>query len=270
MNNKFTFDTDEEEEYDSTEAIVSGAFGKKRGSVQLDDDDIEDQLSEAEKRLAKAVYYKAIIKGGVVEDNGTEQAQEVNDEAKAWARSRMAVLLGVRAEAKPAVELFTDDEVAALKKLASKVMGLASAPPEPVVKVMPASTAPEPKIAKVAASKPVSTPEPQNKRRRVMRPLKDDEGKIDYDSIPSGKEFKDVDGSVYKFVDNPNFDPSIPGSRARAKKKLTAQVSGADIKRHPPPDKHMLETYSQIQSATTVDKFNLATMASASDSIPKE
>jgi hypothetical protein len=144
--------------------------------------------------------------------------------------------------------------------------------PEPVVRTIPASQANEPKVRKVGAAPatqaaPAPVREPEVKRRKIMRPVKDDEGNIDYDSIPSGKEFKDKDGSVYKFVDNPNFDPDKAGSKPRAKMKITAQ-NGAGIKRAPPPDKNMLEMYSAQQSGNTVSKFNMDTGMAANHGMP--
>lgn len=267
--------------------------------------DVDQQMAEAERRLAKAAYYKAIVQNGVVEEDGSSQANEVNAEARVWARQRMADLLGLTPVAPPApppvaVELpFTDREILALKKLVEKMVAAGAVAAEPVVKKVPAP--PTPKVNKVGAPKPptapptatpsvpVPPPAPEAAKKRG-RPAKGTMKisalpgqKINYHAtnpdgsfiIPSGQPFEDVDGQIYRFVDNRSFDPERTEERMRAqgatdeevqrfashpriKSKVTKRGSNAT---KPMPDRQMMEGISAAQSTATL---NSGTSASAS------
>ncbi len=243
----------------------------------LDDDEIDEELSEAEKRLAKAAYYKAIVRGGVIEDDGTSQATEVNAEAKVWARQMMGKLLGL-ASAQPApvaVSQFTPNEVTALKKLAGFALAkMGELPSEPVVKQVQAPAAPQvrkvqaqqqprkPQAPAAAAPKaPPSKPSPGAAGKKPIKVTKAADGTADYENTPSMQVFKDVDGQLYKFVDNPNFDPDRKGSKPRTKIKVTNQVRSA--RALPTPNKMQMEAITASQSMETVNSG-----ASASASSP--
>ncbi len=274
-----SFDSGEDEEQ-SPDAVAQAVVNT------LDDDDIDEEMSEAEKRLSKAAYYKSIIKnGGVIEEDGTPQAAEVNAEAKTWARQKMAELLGV---AKPVVadvkiELpFTPNEITALKKLAGFALAkMGELPADPVVKKVEAPKAPT--VKKVASQQPKKVertelqgkpapaarakPQPgpnqtvAGKKTKPAKVVKDAEGKPDYESMPSGQVFKDVDGNLYKMVDNPRFDPEVKGSKPRTKLKVTNQVKGVGA--FPTPNKQQMEAITASQSQDTVN-----TGASASATSP--
>lgn len=235
---------------------------------ELDEQDIDEELREAEKKLTKAAYYKALVVSGVVEDDGTDAAAEVNAEASLWARQQMAKLLG-RGEAKPEpvkVELpFSDKEIQALKRLAGRALEMAgeratepvvkpvTAPPAPTVRTVAAKPKPQPKptVAKPQPQKPQQKrPVPGKAPAKKPQPKKPE---IDYDSIPSGQVFTDVDGVERKFVDNPNFNPDIPGSKKRAKIGVANQVRDTAVV--PMPTGAHMETISQIQSAESISKI---------------
>src|SRR6266404_8204747 len=76
---------------------------------EYSEESIDDELAAAERQIAKATYYKAIVRQGVVEDDGTELSAEVNAEAKLWARYMTMRLLrpASLAEATPAASQFT-------------------------------------------------------------------------------------------------------------------------------------------------------------------
>lgn len=245
----------------------------------LDDDDIDDELSEAEKRLAKAAYYKAIVRGGVIEDDGTSQAAEVNAEARIWGRQQMAKLLGIakpEAVAAPAASQFTDNEVVALKKLAGFALAkMGELPNDPVVKKVEAPKTPT--VKKVAAQpqtdlrgKPAPaaptkpTPGPgktvAGKKGKPPKVKPGANGAIDYGSIPSKTPFTDTDGNIYKFVDNPNYDPERKGSKPRTKLKVTNQVRATGA--FPTPNKQQMEALSQQQSIDTVNNGSSASASS--------
>lgn len=251
----------------------------------LDDDEIDDELSEAEKRLAKAAYYKAIVRGGVIEDDGTSQAAEVNAEAKVWARQQMAKLLGIakpEAVAAKVESQFSTNEVMALKKLAAFALAkMGELPNDPVVKKVEAPKAPT--VRKVAAqqqsvqqtdlrgkpapkpptkpqAKPGATVAAGGKKGKPGKVLKAADGTPDYANMPSQTVFTDVDNQLYKFVDNPNFDPEKKGSKPRTKLKVTNQVRGTGAL--PTPNKMQMEAISASQSMESVNSGVSASVSS--------
>lgn len=251
----------------------------------LDEEDFDDELREAEKLLAKAAYYKAIVRDGIIQEDGTPQAAEVNAEARLWARQQMGKMLGrYQPEAAKVVEpLFTENEVRALKKLAGFALAkMGELPAEPVVRKVE-NQPPVPTVRKLTTpSKPkqqdvVKTSKPQQDRqpktsrpqqppaaapagKRPPRVKKNADGTPDYDGIPSGELFRDVDGNLCKMIDNPRFDPAIEGSKPRTKMKATNQVrvSGG----YPPPTKDQLSSLSHAQSAATISSGTSASATS--------
>ena len=244
----------------------------------------DDDLLDVDKLLAKASYYKAIVINGVVEDDGTPQAAEVNAEARLWARQQMAKMLGRYQEpAKAVVENpFSEKETMALKKLAAVALRqMGELPSEPVVKKV--ETPAGPRVRKVgapaAASKPAAPAPTQPKASKPPAPaappaqgkggkkalpsvpMKD--GQPDYDAIPSKQPFVDVDGTVCRMIDNPRFDPSVEGSKPRTKMKASSQVRAAGGGHPPPSSKAQWEMITQAQSADTI-----AVAASASATSP--
>src|SRR5579859_994322 len=254
---------------------------------QVEDEDSSDIMKEARKKLQMAAYYEVILKNGVVEDNNTPEARTVNAEGRKWAYGQMAGLLGMeKPEAEKPVVVqspFTDNEILALKKLAEKLLTMnKEEPPKPVSKLSAAPAekakpkkvaAPAPAIPKpkpVAKKAPPVAPTPPKRqaapptqpigkqaapggKKKPPRVKRDEDGNVDYDRVPSNLPFKDVDGATYIFRDNPNFDPDKPGSKPRAKMKMTTQAQGGDIKRLPFPSKHEMEAISYSQSERTVN-----------------
>ncbi|SRR6266851_83501 len=88
-------------------------------------DEVENQMSEVEKRLDIAQYYNLILKDNLFEEE-TESSQTVQNELREFIRGRLAVLLGMKPEEKkaepPPPPLFDQEEVAALKALAARVL----------------------------------------------------------------------------------------------------------------------------------------------------
>jgi hypothetical protein len=118
-------------------------------------------LTEAEWRLEKAGFYRAVINSQLLSSEHPA-AVEVEQELQGWAKRQLETLLGIRA-AEPAggrailtQELqFTEDESQALKLLAAKVLGkTGSAAPQnpPAVNPVPQTAAPAP--VRPAAAKP--------------------------------------------------------------------------------------------------------------------
>lgn len=108
---------------DETEEAVGQTTNEEAVETTSADED-EQLMAKAEKRLEIANYYKSLLQNSLF-DIPDEAAQRVESEVRAFVRSRLEVLLGMRAE-KPVVQQaaqFTKDEVMALKKLAEKLIG---------------------------------------------------------------------------------------------------------------------------------------------------
>lgn len=249
----------------------------------LDDEEIDDELREAEARLSKAAYYKAIVRGGVIEEDGSRESTEINAEARLWARQMMVRLLkGGTAEA-PAVQveaLFTPNEVRALKLVAGKLLASqgekavdpvvkkVQAQPTPVrgpqVKVQPATHgAARPKMKPKAPTPPpkASRQAPATSQptapKRVKRARADAQGNVNYDAFENDEVFKDVDGQLYKMIPHPSED------NYRVKRKVSTQVRSADGDAKPMPSPQEMEQISAAQAMQTIDAG-----ASASSSLP--
>jgi len=84
--------------------------------------DLDDQMSEVEKRLEMAQYYRLVLQDTIFNDPpNVEVADRVEGEIREFVRSRMALLVGVGAAEKkpePVVSQFTDAEVLAIRTLA--------------------------------------------------------------------------------------------------------------------------------------------------------
>lgn len=144
---------------------------------------IDDQMSEVEKRLEMAQYYRLVLNDTIFNDPpNVEVADRVESEIREFVRSRMSLLVGVGEEKKPEVlSPFSDaetlalrtiaqpDVVAALKALAAKVLKKPA-----ILDAKPLKTAaPEkPKVVREPTLKKIvrTTPAQQNPAPTQQRP----------------------------------------------------------------------------------------------------
>ena len=144
--------------------------------------DFDDQMSEVEKRLEMAQYYRLVLNDTIFNDPpNPEVADRVENEIREFVRSRMALLVGVGSEPKKVAETvssFSEEEtlalrtlaqaevVSALKALAAKVLkkpAILDAKPRPT-EVKPKSNR-EPTLRKIVRTSPAATtPEAQTPR----------------------------------------------------------------------------------------------------------
>lgn len=117
-------------------------------------EEVDEHFSEVEKRLETAQYYRMLLNDTLF-SNASEAARVVEREIRDFVRTRLHVLLGLKNEVSPVKSMFSDEEVAALKALAAKVMGkpvlleTRKVTPKPALKVQTA-----PVIALKAPTKP--------------------------------------------------------------------------------------------------------------------
>lgn len=113
----YSFDeeySDENIETISAESI-SAAVEEMVTPQQLD-----EQMSEVEKRLEVAHYYRMLLKNELFA-NPSEAGQTVENEVRTFIRGRLAVLLGLKPEvASSSTSDFSDDEIQSLKEIANK------------------------------------------------------------------------------------------------------------------------------------------------------
>lgn len=246
-------------------------------------------MTEAERRLAKAPYYRAIVSTPLIQDDGTDVAEEINKEISDFARRRMMELLGVGTPAPevPVVELpftpeqieglkalldaFTPNEIRALKVVAAKLLASAGQRPvDPVVKPVqlavatpkitapavapaPASKKPPAKASQAPArpkQKKPAPPPPKPQQTQAQPGVLQRVEDMAYEDIPLGQVFRDIDGKLYKRVGNPNYDPDRQGSKAWS--KILVQVQVGNAARLPMPTGSALEAVTASQAQQTL------------------
>lgn len=85
-----------------------------------DDGMLEDLVSEAERRFARAKYYEALIREPIFDGDDSPVAASVVEEIRAFSRNRLSVLLGLKGQSAP--DEFSPEEIKALKALAKRAM----------------------------------------------------------------------------------------------------------------------------------------------------
>ena len=140
--------------------------------------------SEAERIFEIGKYYKLFLSQPIF-DSDDEIAIRVEEEFKAFARERLAVVLGIKKEKESEKELFTPDELASLKALAalgedaaivvsmllSKVSGKIVQPKKEEPKLQPVvvSASPTPKPEPTMKTVVTPKPKPQPARRQEQQ-----------------------------------------------------------------------------------------------------
>lgn len=117
-----------------------------------------DDLSEAEWRLEKAGFYRAVINSQLLSSDHPA-AVDVEHELQQWAKGQLETLLGIKpaqptsgAVMQTQALQFTEDEAQALKLLAARVLTKDGPAKAPEVKPVPQNPIPQP--VKPVASKP--------------------------------------------------------------------------------------------------------------------
>lgn len=244
---------------DPVQEVVTRHVSPAAGGMPPGGDD--DELLEVEKRLNKARYYQTIVKDGVLEDDGSAAASEINAEVSTWARQQMAKLIG-RSVPEKRVSDFSEDQVSILKEIADRVLASKNGTPapdpvvkrvaQPAVKKQPTPRVKEPQVVRQAPQqRPQQARQAAPQKAKQARPdelprLPD--GTVDYDAIPTDQPFVE-DGKRYKFVMNPR--PPDDGSKPRVKMNITNQVAPA-VRMPMPGSKQAWESITAMQSQQTI------------------
>lgn len=179
----------------------------------------EPSLNDVEKRLALASYYRELCNFDPFQD-GSAEGNQVAQEIRAWARGRMEVLVGLRVE-NPSTQFsdsevavikllstFNEDQIAALKTLADRLLqkpSIAAPPKQRVISAKPAPVVRKPP-ARPPVIKPQATPEVAP-RPLVSQPHQGlpnqpaTSGRRHVSEIPDGEPFK-LNGQTYVWARN--------------------------------------------------------------------
>lgn len=154
-------------------------------------------LNKIQQRLIKANYYRAILDQCLFEGDVTREAAEVESEMREFALKRLGILMGLEVEEAPHQNIFTDEEILALKTWAAKILNkpaILDLKTTPAAK--PVSSKPEvvePKLKPVQASN-VKKPGPKPKRESVEQEPQPAEQPKPVNSIEKEITFVDKDG----------------------------------------------------------------------------
>jgi ribosomal protein S8E len=215
---------------------------------------IDSGLSEVEKRLELASYYRLLLEDSIF-DNQSESAQKVNAEIRDFVRGRLEVLVGLRQEVTAPVVVespFTPEEITALKAVADKVLKIPDIvkhePAVPALKKVNAPTAP----AKLTKPEPRRGPgRPSQESTDVKPSTQPEPTKNAHNStqakpkaLPEGIK-ESVDGRKFKRVTLPTGEEFDIEVTPQAKSKFAA----------PTPNKQQMEMISEIQANQAIQSF---------------
>jgi len=181
----YDFNQNEEENLDPTDGLdvetpptggapsISALEAEAAAVVSEVNDEVENQLSEVEKRLERAQYYNLILKDTLFDDD-SESARVVEEELREFVRSRLGVLLGLKHEPRkepPKPPPFDEDEIQALKAMAARVLkkpAILAPKPEPTRAAAPPTLKKvevsfQPKVVPRSIPVPASSPRTQSK-----------------------------------------------------------------------------------------------------------
>jgi hypothetical protein len=123
-------------------------------------------LSEVEQRLEKAQYYKLLLNGWLFDGDNSPSATAVMEEIREFVVDRLNVLMGLKNEVQAPVNNFTDEEIWALKGVASKVLQRPNivAPPQPKPQPQQPRAKPQPKLNSVRMNNRPQQPQQMQQR----------------------------------------------------------------------------------------------------------
>jgi len=138
-------------DFDSPDDVLE-QITQDEPAVETLEKTVDEEMSEAERRFAKAQYHRTIINAELFDNDFSDLALEVAQEYREFARQRLKVLLGVESE-KPtsngSANAFTQEETKVLKQLVAKLLKKPelAEPKEPSFKPVQGPTAPTTKVA---------------------------------------------------------------------------------------------------------------------------
>jgi hypothetical protein len=204
----FNFSDQEEEQLQDLGALPQ----PRRVQAEETSEDYAEVFSEAEKRFAKAQFYRQLLVESPFDDTDPIAAQVV-EELRGFVRERLAVLLGVKTE-RPVVAAsdFEPEEIEVLKKVAGRLLkkpeiAQIEAPKVPTMRKVASPEATKPSVKPVKPVEP--TPAPKVGRPKKTQGQKNGEwievDGIRYDKVvddPRGEHYTGPDGQKYVVMKN--------------------------------------------------------------------
>lgn len=250
----------------------------------LDDDetqteessDADDEYSEAEHRLAVAAYYRQLTRGGLFNDD-SDEARQVDEEVRQFARERMDILIGIRAESPKSTELpFTDEQLSTLRQWANHLIERAAKPTVPVVRPMTPPPVAKPPIPVPAAVQPLAPPKAGRKplvkketRPLASKPARKASGKTEVKAEPLVPDYEALKKSGEPFVENGKKYKFVyverPGGGKHVKMDVTEQV--ANPRAIPTPTPQQAEYLSAMHAGKTIDALPRVAQVAAARSL---
>ncbi len=173
------FSFDEAEYADDGESVGANAVDEAMASFDEATDEEDDALEEdVESRLEAAVYYKTLLRGELFAGASTAAGRIVTKRVRDFVRTELRKLLGLERTEEPqqAAQVFTPDEVQALKVVAGRVLSKTSVSEGPqlrTVEVAPAAPkAPQLQPRVVGAATPEKPKAPKPKAPAFVVPPK--------------------------------------------------------------------------------------------------
>ncbi len=203
----------------AVDAAYSELEGQQQKTIQAVQEENET-LTEVEVRLRKANYYRAVLDNPLF-DNGDEIANEVEQEFRNFAISRLRNLLGMSVDAVSQPSAFPPDEIEVLRLWAAKLlkkptMMQIEPASKPVSKPMPEFATQAPRLNRVTA------PSEQPHKRGPGRPPGTGKNQKAAQQLPPGR----IEENGRQFVEVERTDPEGKSHMIRVDVTPPVEVPG--------------------------------------------
>jgi hypothetical protein len=267
----FTFDDEDKNEYqeDDTQDESQNISQEQEAAVEefvQEDERLDSQLSEVEKRLEKAQFYRALLTQDIFGVDNSEAAQAITTELRTFIRSRLAVLLGVVQDVPVQAKVqaqFDEDEAKILKQVARKLLKkptLMEEKKEPTIR----KTEP-PKAPKVTLSQPKPQVKPMVAKPALKpgpkpnKPQPTDEF-ITIDKVKYRKHIDKKHGEIYLDRNNKKYRIGVNGEGLSFMQTLSVQSEPVGpIKRFAPLTPNQTEIVSRQHASEVLRNMDVTT-----------
>ena len=204
---------------------------------------------ECEQRFEVAMYYRTLLKGRLFNED-TKASRIVEQEARAFFRDRLEMLLGIKtktAMVQAAASPFTAEQISVLQAVADKLMKKPSlADTKPAQPTLRRASAPVPQQAQMRSpAKPPSTPQKKPAQVKITQTPKRENGVVEDTGKVIEKGHK-----KYRIAKNElgtEFKQDITGQQIPTN-RIPMPASGPG---------GALESVMQMQAANQVSKLNI-------------
>lgn len=244
---------EEQSEPEPQQQVEEPAAGFDLENDDLSDEDFDASLGAIQERILVANYLQLLLTAPLFGDDQSHAAQLVLARVRTLVRREAEIVLGIRGEReKEAVaSVFTDDEVRALKLIASRALAprepaVTPVSPPPPPKVTPAAQPSKPKVVPVRAASPA--PKPTATPPKPFRP-KTAQATAPAAPRPEAQGVQKV-GGVVNSNGRMKRTLEFPDQNVKIVQDLTPQQ--VPLNRVPMPQGPQLSVITEIQANETV------------------